>query len=188
MSAGTTFDGIQQAPPIDFVCTVKPRRTHPRLIAQQGVFLCQGNLEKSFAENLRGFAPYGIHDNVMKIMIPHEWRKEIMADLRLMNITRASLFPGLDGFAQSLKSQLASELSEEYLGDLWEADLGDESRWGAALSELQDLHQLPQGMKQELLVELLRARGVKLAARFKASHAEGAPSPQRSNTFREKAS
>jgi hypothetical protein len=33
----------------------------------------------------------------------------MLQDLRLMNITRASLYPGLDGFAQSLKYELVRE-------------------------------------------------------------------------------
>lgn len=40
-------------------------------------------------------------------------RGEILRDLRLMNITRASLFSGLDGFAQSLKYALIEEEPEQ---------------------------------------------------------------------------
>ena len=48
-------------------------------------------------------------DGVMKFVIPEAWRGEILQDLRLMNITRATLYPGLDGFAQSLKYALVRE-------------------------------------------------------------------------------
>ena len=37
-------------------------------------------------------------------ILPNEFRKEVIEDLRLMNITSASLFPGLDGFAKSVKN------------------------------------------------------------------------------------
>jgi hypothetical protein len=40
--------------------------------------------------------------------------REVLNDLKLMNITRASLYPGLDGFAQSLKYSL--EIEDERLG------------------------------------------------------------------------
>jgi hypothetical protein len=42
-----------------------------------------------------------------------------------MNISRASLFPGLDGFAQSLKYELIDEEPEQrYRRDLQKAILG----------------------------------------------------------------
>ena len=44
-----------------------------------------------------------------KFVIPNgpEFRREILRSLHRMNINRAALFPGLDGFAQSLKIRLA---------------------------------------------------------------------------------
>jgi len=39
---------------------------------------------------------------VLKITIPWKLKYEIMCDLRRMNITAASLYPGIDGFARSL--------------------------------------------------------------------------------------
>jgi len=42
-------------------------------------------------------------ENVIQLVIPISERARALEQLRLMNITRASLFPGLDGFAQSMR-------------------------------------------------------------------------------------
>lgn len=46
---------------------------------------------------------------ILKVEISVDARGRILEQLRLMNITRASLFPGLDGFAQSLRTLLVTE-------------------------------------------------------------------------------
>jgi len=43
---------------------------------------------------------------VRKLVVNRELRIEFLKNLRAMNIHRASLFPGLDGFGQSLKLDL----------------------------------------------------------------------------------
>ena len=42
----------------------------------------------------------------MKIIIPQQLKKKALDRLSNMNISRATLFPGLDGFAQSLMISL----------------------------------------------------------------------------------
>lgn len=41
-------------------------------------------------------------ENVKRILIPHELKPEFLSQLRLMNITASSLFPGVDGLGQSI--------------------------------------------------------------------------------------
>jgi hypothetical protein len=41
--------------------------------------------------------------NVQKLVLSHTERLSALKMLHTMNISRATLFPGLDGFAQSLK-------------------------------------------------------------------------------------
>jgi hypothetical protein len=92
-----------------------------RLIAQQGLFLCPLNLSESFMVNLsRGLGLTGTKEppkrlsspeelqeearngSVVKIRVPHDQHRNLLFHLRRMNITDATLFPGLDGFARSL--------------------------------------------------------------------------------------
>jgi hypothetical protein len=44
--------------------------------------------------------------HVVKVVIPNKLRAFILSELKYMNITRASLFPGIDGFAQSLAHEI----------------------------------------------------------------------------------
>jgi hypothetical protein len=103
-------------------------RMSQRQIAQQALFLVPGDLSCSLEDNLRSTAESDadLREHVKCYQIPASQKAEILRDLRLMNISRASLFPGLDGFAQSLKYSLIEE---------------DPSQWNlrAALRELRDL-------------------------------------------------
>lgn len=82
-----------------------------RQIAQQSVFLLPGDPAQSFHDNLFAMYPSKVElgEDVAFFDVPATWRSEIMRDLKLMNITRASLFPGLDGFAQSLRHEVDDE-------------------------------------------------------------------------------
>lgn len=103
------------------VVACKPAKPNQRLIAQQGLFLAPLNLKHSFITNLsRGL---GLEENrvvpgkvqtvddlkvaepdlrVLKIVIPASEHRRLLFHLKRMNITEATLFPGLDGFARSL--------------------------------------------------------------------------------------
>lgn len=109
----------------DLVLRVTPSRLNERLAVQKGVFLFPCNVEKSFEKNLCSTFDFQFDaldsDNsvklesqdinndiirimrVMKINLPREWHCDAFIDLFSMNIDAASLFPGLDGFAKSLK-------------------------------------------------------------------------------------
>jgi hypothetical protein len=91
--------------PIPFVAPLQPFRMNERLTIQQGLFLCPGDLGKSFEDNLLAFT-VDFADHVHKIVIPYTLREEFLVMLNKMNINRASLFPGIDGFAQSLITNL----------------------------------------------------------------------------------
>lgn len=101
---------------------VKPRYTNKRINVQQGLFAIPGMLSVPFEENIMSVltdriplpAPfsYVIQNSnmrnstdemtILKIIIPHALRKEIMKALYQMNITDETLFPGLEGLAKSL--------------------------------------------------------------------------------------
>ena len=71
-----------------------------RLTIQQGLFLCPAQVSTGFEENLQAMGTQGT--KIEKLIFPANLREEILAELNKMNINRASLFPGIDGFAQSL--------------------------------------------------------------------------------------
>jgi len=101
-----------------------PFKVHERLSIQQGLFLFPCSLSDSFIENLVETFPLvevidspkdyeiTITDEIdlsifnqwplIKIVIPHNCQNSALDELRNMNISAATLFPGLDGFARSL--------------------------------------------------------------------------------------
>ena len=92
------------------VLAVEPFRMNERMAVQQGLFLVPISIEQSFLSNLRGTLDPKPEDT------PNLWRIDLSLDrpgrlncleeLRKMNIHRGSLFPGIDGFAQSLTTEI----------------------------------------------------------------------------------
>ncbi|MBN2455860.1 MAG: FRG domain-containing protein [Sedimentisphaerales bacterium] len=85
-------------------------RLNERLIAQQGTFLVQGDINETFDENLKGIQGFQNSDtNLHRIVIDIDivQRNDTLKKLNSMNINNATLFPGLQGFAESLASKLA---------------------------------------------------------------------------------
>jgi len=56
---------------------------------------------------------------VKKFIIPASLRLEGVRRLRNMNITAASLFPGLDGFSRSLKDQVETYSQMKRFEEYW---------------------------------------------------------------------
>jgi hypothetical protein len=89
--------------PERFACPQNPFRLNERLTIQKGVFMCPGDVTSSFEKNLRSLQGWNKEQNIKKIIIPLQFKKRALHILYDMNVTRATLFPGLDGFAKSLK-------------------------------------------------------------------------------------
>lgn len=81
---------------------VNPFRLNERLRIQRGVFLIVGDASKPFMTNLRKLHDDEDPQHVVKIVIPRAQRQTGLSQLFSMDIARSSLFPGLDGYAQSL--------------------------------------------------------------------------------------
>jgi hypothetical protein len=96
------------AKPIPCICPVSPFQLNERLTIQKGVFTCAGDVTRSFEENLHALEGYKQKENLVRFLLPRQTLDKILDELFYMNITRATLFPGLDGFAQSLRTNLAS--------------------------------------------------------------------------------
>lgn len=108
----------------DIVFIVEPFQQHERISIQQGLFLFPGNIEKPFEHNLCSVFEFDFKDlstknvlnmtfseigkldfsviSIIKIVIPSILHSKALTELYKMNVTAATLFPGLDGFARSL--------------------------------------------------------------------------------------
>jgi hypothetical protein len=79
----------------------EPEKLTERMSVQQGVFLWPGAVDSTMLENIAAVGDSEKH--VCEIRIPNSERGRALDQLRLMNITRTSLFSGLEGFAQSFR-------------------------------------------------------------------------------------
>jgi hypothetical protein len=83
----------------------EPYRMNRRLIAQSGTFLIPGLLDKSVEEIIASFDT--AQGALVKFVLDTEAiRPEAIRSLYQMNITWATLFPGLDGLARSMAWEL----------------------------------------------------------------------------------
>lgn len=110
---------------------LEPNRLNNRISAQQGLFVSPLDIRKSFEGNLLSLADFNesvvsldslltvnakqynpksgevsidIDAVVVKIVIPSSEIHEIRRDLKRMNVTYETLFPGLEGYARSLEN------------------------------------------------------------------------------------
>ncbi len=89
-----------------FVLPLTAFDMNERLGIQQGLFLCPGDVTKTFTANLLETDKAELAKKCLKFRLSMKCRAEVLADLRKMNISAATLFPGLDGFARSLNAEL----------------------------------------------------------------------------------
>jgi hypothetical protein len=105
---------------------VQPYRMNERLTIQQGLFLCANNPLIGFHRCLKRLLIHGQQRYgpgiqwLHKITMPPESRLHVLKALNKMNINAATLFPGLDGFARSLRTstQVLDEAGWPSLGPL----------------------------------------------------------------------
>lgn len=105
-----TFNQVfRRNPSIPLVFPVKPYRFNDRLVIQQGTFLCPSDISISFEDNLTTIlAQPGSRGKLVRLTIKNDaaLRKDIIKNLNRMNMNAATLYPGLAGFAQSLRTLL----------------------------------------------------------------------------------
>jgi hypothetical protein len=87
---------------------INPYRLNQRLSIQQGVFLCPGDISHTIVENLDALGDAGWGIQKIKIELSRSEYQKCIRKLIRMNMTRATLFPGLDGFAMSQKMAIAN--------------------------------------------------------------------------------
>ncbi len=97
--------------PKPFVYSVTPFRLNERLTIQHGTFLFPGDVTRSFIENLsmpeeyRSKSGKNLYRVIMKLNRREKAR--ILRELDGMNINQSVLFPGLEGFARTLRTRFA---------------------------------------------------------------------------------
>jgi hypothetical protein len=94
--------------PQPFVFAENPTILNERLVIQQGLFLCPGDVSKSFEDNIKSLNAWSDPGHIVKLKftLPRESYGEVIQELLSMNISYATLFPGLDGFARSYKQKI----------------------------------------------------------------------------------
>jgi hypothetical protein len=97
-----------RAKPVACVVPASPYRLNERLTIQKGTFMLAGDVTQSFVQNLRAMAGWDDGKNLAKYVVPKSLVTGFLEELYHMGITRAVLFPGLDGFAASLGTNLGS--------------------------------------------------------------------------------
>lgn len=84
------------------VWPISPFRLNERLTLQKGLFLAPGTVSVPFGENFFSLAGSDSGANVTIFVLPRAEAPNLARELWNMNLTDATLFPGLDGFARSL--------------------------------------------------------------------------------------
>jgi len=90
---------------VPFVVTGEPNVMNQRLVAQSGTFVVPGILSRP-VEDVLAMYPNPERTVVKFVLNTTAIREEAMRSFYSMNITNATLFPGLDGMARSLAYEL----------------------------------------------------------------------------------
>lgn len=101
---------------------INPFRLNDRLSAQQGAFVLPLDVTKSFMDNLRAIGTEKARNQnlrIYKIPVRADFFKDCFKELHRMNISRATLYPGLEGLASNLENAIATpHLFHKIRGDL----------------------------------------------------------------------
>jgi hypothetical protein len=95
-------DTLLSSPGVPCACPQTPFRLNERLRVQMGVFMVPGRVDRTFEENLRALPGHTKRQNVLQVVIPPAVGGRALHELFDMGVSRRTLFPGLDGYAQSL--------------------------------------------------------------------------------------
>jgi len=100
---------LQRDDPLPMAFQLNPYRLNERLVLQQGIFVAPADVRVSFMENLGAIAAPEAPQHLVKLELrgDSEVLRNAIRELTQMNISRATLFPGLDGFATNLKNLIS---------------------------------------------------------------------------------
>jgi hypothetical protein len=99
-----TFGAVyNRRPAVPFVLRQNCWRLNERLVAQQGVFLCPGDVELGFETNLGALVrEEGAGTSVRKLVFPKRLASGLLRRADRSGISLATMYPGLEGFVRSL--------------------------------------------------------------------------------------
>lgn len=98
------------------IIRIEPQSSPERMAAQKGLLLCKLFHQATFDQILTTMMIHPETANrpvIRKLKVSSSCRIRLLKLLRELDIHRASLFPGLDGFAQALKLDLEIKVREE---------------------------------------------------------------------------
>lgn len=101
----TSFQALFVEPRTAFVYTANPMFLNERLSVQQGLFLCPGDISQSFEDNLKQLGAL-TKENARSFIFSRNIMRECFQSLNCMNVSARSLYPGLEGYAKSLKHRI----------------------------------------------------------------------------------
>jgi len=102
--------------PLGIVFPVDLHHVNERMVAQQGLHLCSPQCSPPFDIALLTMVFRDENPDtspIRKLIIRPQNRIPFLKELRRMNITAASLFPGLEGFGRSLAAELEIKMVDE---------------------------------------------------------------------------
>jgi hypothetical protein len=98
-----------EEPPPRIIAFDRARLTE-RMVAQQGAFTIAQDVLLDHSEGMEDalpatepIGPKVVSVYRQKVVVPHGQKKDLLRRLHLMNITAATLFPGVDGFGSELE-------------------------------------------------------------------------------------
>lgn len=101
---------LTHQPPCVLAYPMASYEVNERMFLQQGEFLAPGDVRRTMEENMKPlFNGDGSSGNLKKLTMccDKDSLCEIIENLHRMNINRATLLPGLEGFARSLENLIA---------------------------------------------------------------------------------
>jgi hypothetical protein len=100
-----------------YVTVFNPEYGNERLIPQRGLFLVPSQIDDAFENLLADYPQFTDNEVCIKFNLPSKLRYQGLERLRDMNITAATLFPGIDGYCRSLKFQVLETVKSQKLLD-----------------------------------------------------------------------
>ena len=91
-----------------FFVPYEPEMKNERIVAQQGAFLISSTNYETYDKIISNYK--FTESEGVKYILKKQIRYEGLKKLRLMNITSATLFPGIDGFCRSLRFQVLDSI------------------------------------------------------------------------------
>jgi hypothetical protein len=94
-----------------FVLPEKPADLHERLIVQQGVYLCPGNVGAGLARNVMAMPGWEKDTNIvrLRLRLSNAEVQTLQRRLGRMQVTSEELFPGLDGIFRLVKERFEKD-------------------------------------------------------------------------------